>query len=81
MGVAVAVADLPVPRRGRTLDTTGASIVMLPDTCTLGHGWKEVTADVSSMAGHQVTLTFIDHDDDDPSTPTHTLFDDVLWNK
>ena len=29
------------------------------------------------MAGHQVTLTLYDHDDDDPSTPTYTLYDDV----
>jgi hypothetical protein len=28
-------------------------------------------------AGHSVTLTLIDHDDDYPGDPTYTLFDDV----
>ena len=32
---------------------------------------------LSAHAGHFVTLTFLNHDDGVPSTPTFTLVDDV----
>jgi len=58
-------------------DATGTIIYMLPNTCTVGQGWQEASADVSAWAGHEVTVTLYNHDDGDPSTPTYTLFDDV----
>ncbi len=64
---------------GATLQdqVTGVIIVLLPDTCTLGQGWQQAIADVSSMAGDMVTLTLINQDGD--ASATSTLFDDVQW--
>jgi len=56
---------------------TSATSTVLSPVCSKTGGWTKVTANLSSHSGHFVTLTFLNHDDGDPSTPTFTLVDDV----
>jgi hypothetical protein len=58
-------------------NATGATLTVLARQCSRGLGWQQATASVSSMAGHSVTLTLSNHDDDYPTDPTYTLWDDV----
>jgi kumamolisin len=60
------------------IDTsTRATSTVLAKTCTNNGAWVQVTANVASSAGHSVTLTQINHDDNYASDPTYTLYDDV----
>ncbi len=54
-------------------NTTGTTTTVLGKTCVSSSGWTKVTASVT--AGHSYTLT--NHDDNYPTDPTYTLFDDV----
>jgi hypothetical protein len=54
---------------------TGKTTTILADTCTSGGGWKSATASVT--AGHKVTVTLTNHDDDRAGDPTYTYYDDV----
>jgi hypothetical protein len=54
---------------------TGKTTTMLAATCTNGGGWKSATATVT--AGHKVTVTLTNHDDNHAGDPTYTYFDDV----
>jgi hypothetical protein len=45
--------------------------------CPKAGGWTKVTANLSTHAGHFVTLTFLNHDDGVALTPTFTVVDDV----
>jgi serine protease len=56
-------------------NTAGTTTTVLAKTCTNTGSWLSKTASV--VAGHSYTLTLIDHDDNWPSDPTYTLFDDV----
>ncbi len=56
---------------------TGVTTTLQPQVCSKMGGWTKVTANLSSHAGHYVTLTFLNHDDGRPSDPTFTLVDDV----
>src|SRR5882672_1112782 len=56
---------------------TGATSTLQSPVCSKTGGWTKVTANLSSHAGHFVTVTFLNHDDAIPSTPTLTLVDDV----
>ncbi|TMG20539.1 MAG: hypothetical protein E6H99_08320 [Chloroflexi bacterium] len=56
---------------------TGASSTLVAPVCSNGQDWTKVTVNLSAHAGHFVTLTFLNHDDGVPSTPTFTLVDDV----
>src|SRR5207237_730293 len=47
------------------------------DTCKNLGVWVKVTTDVSALAGHSVTLTLLNHDDNYPGDATNTQFDDV----
>jgi hypothetical protein len=60
-------------------NTTGTTATVLGHTCTNNNTWVQATASVT--AGHSVTLTLIDHDDDysTPPDPTYTLYDDVAF--
>ncbi|HJZ88667.1 MAG TPA: hypothetical protein VKN99_26015, partial [Polyangia bacterium] len=60
-----------------TDNVTGQTTTVLPRTCTNNGVFVQRTFDLGSFAGHSVTLRLIDHDDDFPGDPTHTLFDDV----
>lgn len=57
--------------------TAQTSTVLLSKTCTYDGRWKQATTDLAAFAGHNVTLTLINHDDGDVYQPTYTLYDDV----
>jgi hypothetical protein len=57
---------------------TGTTGTILAKTCTNGGGWVQLTATISTQAGHSLTLTLISHDDNYPGDPTYTLYDDVI---
>jgi len=56
---------------------TGAVTTVLPPVCVKQGGWTKVTVNLSSHAGHYVTLTFRNHDDLVGSTESYALVDDV----
>jgi hypothetical protein len=56
-------------------NTTGTTSTILAKTCTSTGTWVQVSASVTG--GHSYTLTLISHDDNYPTDPTYTLFDDV----
>jgi uncharacterized membrane protein len=56
---------------------TGARSTVLSPVCSKMAVWTKVTANLSSFAGHSVTLTFVNHDDGHAGDPTYTLVDDV----
>jgi hypothetical protein len=56
-------------------NTTGTTATVLARTCTLGAGWKQVTAAVT--AGHSYTLTLVSHDENNPGDATDTTYDDI----
>ena len=58
-------------------NVTGVTSTLLPKTCANSTVWRQVSYDLSSNAGHSVTLTLLDHDDNYPGDPTYTLYDDV----
>ncbi|HEY1421371.1 MAG TPA: kelch repeat-containing protein [Candidatus Dormibacteraeota bacterium] len=56
---------------------TGVTTVLQRPVCSRTFSWTKVVANLSSYAGHSVTLTFLNHDDGNPADPTFTLVDDV----
>lgn len=60
---------------------TGATSTLQAPVCSKTGGWTKVTANLSSHAGHFVTVTFLNHDDGLLSAPTFTLVDDVTVSK
>jgi serine protease len=60
-----------------TDNVTGATITVLPNTCTNTNTWVQASASVTSMRGHSVTLTLKNHDDNYAGDATYTDFDDV----
>lgn len=57
---------------------TGMTTTILPKTCSNNSMWMKTTTGV--FAGHSYILTLVSHDDNSPSTPTNTLYDDVSVN-
>jgi hypothetical protein len=57
-------------------NTSGTTATVLAHTCNNANTWVQVSAGVT--AGHSYTLTLIDHDDNYPTDPTYTLYDDVV---
>ncbi len=57
---------------------TGTGQTILGPVCSRIITWTKVTVNLSSHAGHYVTLTFANHDDTNPADPTFTLVDDVV---
>jgi hypothetical protein len=55
---------------------TGVLTTVQSPVCTKT-GWTKVTVNLSSHAGHFVTVNFLNHDDGVASTPTYTILDDV----
>jgi hypothetical protein len=55
--------------------TTGSTKTILARTCVASSGWKQVNATL--IAGDSYTLTLTSHDDNYPTDPTYTRFDDV----
>jgi galactose oxidase-like protein len=58
-------------------NATGKTTTLQPRVCSNKTSWTHVTTNLSSNAGHSVTLTFENHDDNFPGDPTYTLVDDV----
>jgi hypothetical protein len=56
-------------------NTTATTTRILAKTCVSNSGWKQVTSTL--IAGDSYTLTLTSHDDNYPTDPTYTLFDDV----
>ncbi|MHB8512651.1 MAG: hypothetical protein ACYDCC_10785 [Actinomycetota bacterium] len=56
-------------------NTSNTTSTVLAKTCN-NNGWTQVTASVT--AGHSYTITLISHDDNYPSDPSYTKFDDVV---
>ena len=62
-----------------TIRSAGGAVLAEPlaNTCSSGAGWKQVTLDLSKLAGQTVTLSLENHDDAAAGDPTYTLYDDV----
>jgi len=58
-------------------NVTGTTATLLPKTCANSTVWRQVSYDLAPNAGHGVTLTLLDHDDNFAGDPTYTLYDDV----
>jgi hypothetical protein len=58
-------------------NVTSATTTLLADTCAASAAWTQVTYNASANAGHSVTLTLANHDDNFSSDPTYTWYDDV----
>jgi uncharacterized membrane protein len=56
---------------------TGTTATVQSPICSKTATWTKVTVNVSSFAGHSVTLTLTNHDDGHAGDPTYTLVDDV----
>ena len=56
-------------------NTSGTTTTVLAKTCTNSGAWVQASASVT--AGHSVTLTLSNHDDNNAGDPTYTLYDDV----
>ncbi len=59
-------------------NVTGTTVNVLPHTCTNTGAWVQASASISSMAGHSVTLTLANHDDNYAGDATYSDFDDVV---
>lgn len=57
-------------------NTAGTTTTLLAKTCTNNGMWVQ-SSPASIAGGHSYTLTLLSHDDNYPSDPTYTLFDDV----
>ena len=58
--------------------TAAKTTTMLSKTCTNGAGWKQVSVNV--VAGRTYTITLVNRDDNSSTTPTYTLYDDVIFS-
>jgi hypothetical protein len=56
-------------------NATRSTTRILPPTCAVSSGWRQVTATV--QPGRSYTLTLTSQDDNRPGNATYTLFDDV----
>ena len=56
-------------------NTTGTTTTMLAKTCSNTATWVQASA--AATAGHSVTLTLSNHDDNYSGDPTYTFYDDV----
>ena len=58
-------------------NVTGTTSTILAKTCTTTPVWTQVNTSVASNAGHSVTLTLTNHDDNYAGDASFTYFDDV----
>ncbi|HEV2722291.1 MAG TPA: Ig-like domain-containing protein, partial [Thermoanaerobaculia bacterium] len=58
-------------------NVTGTTSTILAKTCTTTAAWTQVSTNVAGSAGHSVTLTLTNHDDNYAGDATYTYFDDV----
>jgi hypothetical protein len=57
--------------------TSNAVLATVLNVCSNSGAWTQVTFSMSAYAGTSVVLWFNSHDDNYPSDPTYTLFDDI----
>jgi len=57
---------------------TGAVSTVVAPVCSKS-GWTKVAVNLSSHAGHFVTVTFVNHDDGNPPDPSYALVDDISF--
>ena len=57
-------------------NTTATTTTPLAKTCITNSAWVQVT--VAVTAGHSYTLTLTSHDDNYPTDPSFTKFDDIV---
>ncbi len=58
-------------------NVTSTTTTVLAKTCTTTALWSQVSTNVASNAGHSMTLTITNHDDNYAGDPTFTYVDDV----
>ncbi len=58
-------------------NVTGTTTTVLAKTCTTTALWSQVSTNVASNAGHSMTLTVTNHDDNYAGDATYTYVDDV----
>jgi hypothetical protein len=58
-------------------NVTGTTTTLLAKTCAASAAWTQVTYNAAANAGHSVTLTLANHDDNFAGDPTYTWYDDV----
>jgi hypothetical protein len=58
-------------------NVTSTTTTLLAKTCTPTGVWTQVTFNATANAGHSVTLTLANHDDNLAGDPTFTWYDDV----
>jgi hypothetical protein len=58
-------------------NTSNAVLATVLNVCSNSGAWTQVTFSMSAYAGTSVILWFNSHDDNYPSDPTYTLFDDI----
>jgi hypothetical protein len=58
-------------------NVTNTTTTVLAKTCTATPAWTQVTWNAAASAGHSVTLTLSNHDDNNAGDPTFTYYDDV----
>jgi hypothetical protein len=58
-------------------NTSNNVLATLLNTCSNTGTWTQLTQDLSAWKGTTVVLWFNSHDDNYPSDPTYTLFDDI----
>jgi len=61
-------------------NVSGTTTTLLAPTCAASAAWTQVTYNAASNAGHSVTLTLSNHDDNYSGDPTYTWYDDVAVN-
>ncbi len=61
-------------------NVSGTTTTILAKVCTATPNWTQVNTNVASNAGHSVTLTVSNHDDNYAGDPTFTYVDDVVVN-
>jgi subtilase family serine protease len=59
-------------------NVTGTTTTVLAKTCTTTALWSQVSTNVASNAGHSMTLTVTNHDDNYAGDATYTYVDDVV---
>jgi hypothetical protein len=59
-------------------NVTGTTTTVLAKTCTTTALWSQVSTNVASNAGHSMTLTITNHDDNYAGDATFTYVDDVV---
>ncbi|HXO42431.1 MAG TPA: Ig-like domain-containing protein, partial [Thermoanaerobaculia bacterium] len=58
-------------------NVSGTTTTLLAKTCAASAAWTQVTYNAAANAGHSVTLTLANHDDNYAGDPTYTWYDDV----